>query len=46
MTIVTLAGHYYIPVQNGFKEIPFKDAMELYEKGLITHEEDLNVEYD
>ena len=42
MTIVTLAGHYYIPVKDGFKEIPFKDAMELYEKGLITHEEVLD----
>jgi hypothetical protein len=46
MTIVTLAGHYYIPVQNGFKEIPFKDAMELYEKGYITNEEVLYYEYE
>jgi hypothetical protein len=45
MTIVTIAGHYYIPVVNGFKEIPFKEAMELYEKGEVTHEEDLTNEY-
>ena len=41
MTIVTLGSKYFIPVENGFKEISQAEAMDLYEDGLITHEEEL-----
>lgn len=44
MTIVTIAGKYFIPVENGFREISFMEAMGLYESGAITHEE--VIEYD
>lgn len=44
MTIVTLGSNYYIPVNNGFKQITHAEAMDLYEKGLIDHEE--VIEYD
>ena len=39
MTIVTLGSKYFIPIENGFKEISYEQAMDLYEKGHITHEE-------
>lgn len=42
MTIVTLGDKYFIPAANGFKEITKEFAMELYEKGEVTHEEELS----
>lgn len=44
MTIVTLGSRFFIPVENGFKEISQAEAMDLYESGAITHEE--VIEYD
>jgi hypothetical protein len=44
MTIVTLGGRYYIPVANGLQEITHVEAMDLYEKGEISHTE--VIEYD
>lgn len=44
MKIVTIFGHYYIPVANGFKEISKEEAMYLYDTGAVTHEEDLTME--
>jgi hypothetical protein len=44
MTIVTLGSNYYIPAENGFKQITYAEAMDLYESGEITHEE--VIEYD
>ena len=44
MTIVTLGSKYFIPVENGFKEISHAEAMDLYENGDITHEE--VIDYD
>jgi hypothetical protein len=46
MTIVMLGGRYYIPVENGFKEISYVQAMDLYESGEVTNEVDLSHEYD
>lgn len=46
MTIVVIGSRYYIPVNNRFQEIPFAEAMDLYEKGEITNEEDLTNEYE
>lgn len=44
MTIVVMGSRYYIPVENGYREISKVEAMELYETGAITHEE--VIEYD
>lgn len=46
MTIVTLGSKYYIPVTNGFKEISYTEAMDLYEKGEVTQEIPLEMELD
>lgn len=44
MTIFTIGGRYYIPVASGFIEITHAEAMDLYEKGEISHTE--VIEYD
>jgi hypothetical protein len=46
MTIVTLGSKYFIPIENGFKEISYVEAMDLYESGLVEHEEVLDYEVD
>lgn len=46
MTIVEMAGRYYIPFMNGFKEINHAEAMQLYEEGYITSENVIEVEVD
>lgn len=46
MTIVTLGSKYFIPVENGYKEISYEFAMELYEKGEVTQEIPLEMELD
>lgn len=44
MTIVMLGDNYYIPVKDGFQPISKAKAMELYDSGVIDHEE--VIEYD
>jgi hypothetical protein len=40
MTIVVMGGKYFIPVENGLKQISDKEAWELHEDGAITETEE------
>jgi hypothetical protein len=46
MTIVTLGSRFFIPVENGFKEISREVALDMYEKGEVTQEIPLEMELD
>jgi hypothetical protein len=47
MTIIIVGyQNYFIEVPGGYKPITKAEAMELYEKGLVTQEEVINYEYD
>jgi hypothetical protein len=46
MKIMIMGDRYYMPVENGYREISKAFAMELYEKGEVTNEEVSNYEHD
>jgi hypothetical protein len=46
MKIMIMGDRYYMPVENGYREISKAFAMELYEKGEVTNEEVSSYEHD
>ena len=42
MTIIQKGSKYFIEAENGFQEIPYLLAMDLFESGEVTHWEELS----
>lgn len=46
MTIVVIAGRYYVPFMDGYKELNHDQALYLYEQGYFDSEDVENIEWD